>query len=429
MDAPTGTTTTDLGERVPAGPSDGVRASPREAAIVVQGVSKTFWIPVHKRTTLKERALHPFARVPAQELHAARDVSFSVDRGEFFGIVGRNGSGKSTLLKLVSGIYRPDAGEIQVKGRVSSLIDLGVGFNYDLAARDNVIVNGSLLGLSRSEAVRRFDEIVEFAALEEFTELALKNYSSGMLMRLSFAIAIHVDADVLLLDEVLAVGDAGFQDKCHEAFRHLKKEGKTIILVTHAMSAVRRFCDRAMLVEEGRVVDIGHPDDVAELYQDTAATEPGAGPTADSKGGRYGDGAADVQAVWVEDEAGIRAESIKKGGWPSICAEVGFTQTLKEPLFGFLIRSEDGRHVFSATTHPDEVRGLNVNPGDRVLVKLGFENHLGVGTYEITPLVAHPDKSQWADARKDFGAFSVRGDGWEGAVVDLPHRFAIEKDA
>ena len=415
------------GERAPVASADGAREVRRRPAIVVREVSKSFRIPVHKRTTLKERALHPFARIPSRELHAARDLSFSVDEGEFFGIVGRNGSGKSTLLKLLTGIYRPDSGDIRINGRVSPLIELGVGFTMEMAARDNVIVNGTLLGLSRSEAQERFDEILEFAGLEQFSELALKNYSSGMLMRLAFSIAIHVDGDVLLLDEVLAVGDGGFQDKCNEAFRRLKKEGKTIILVTHAMDAVRRFCDRAMLLEEGRVITIGKPDDIAELYQDTVADESGAEPEADPHGPRYGDRAADIGAVWVEGDKGERGRIFTQGGYLTICADIRFNEHLNQPGFFFILRSEDGRNVFTASTNRREVRNLSMAPGDRLLVRLRFENHLGVGTYEITPCVGHPDKRQWADARLDFAAFSVRGDGWKGALVELPHGFTIER--
>ncbi len=400
-----------------------------EPVIVVKNVSKSFQIPSHRRTTLKERVLHPFARIPKRELQAAHDVSFEVHRGEFFGIVGRNGSGKSTLLKLLTGIYRQDSGEVRVIGRVSPLIELGVGFNPEMAARDNVLVNGTLLGLSRSEVLRRFDEIIEFAGLDGFSELALKNYSSGMLMRLAFSIAIHVDGDVLLLDEVLAVGDSGFQDKCNDTFRRLKKEGKTIVLVTHSMEAVRRFCDRALLMERGRVVEIGDPDEIAELYQDVMAADPNAGPQSDPSGLRHGDGSADIRSVWVEDEGGAQTRTLKKGGWPRIRAEIVFRRELEGPLFGFLIRSEDGRVVFTASTKPEETEGRRFAAGERVSITLRFENHLGVGTYEITPVVAHRDKNQWADARNDLYAFSVRGRGWPGAAVDLPHEFAIRTDS
>jgi ABC-type polysaccharide/polyol phosphate transport system ATPase subunit len=428
----TASTDTTKGSREPATASpvdrEGNGVAPSRPAIIVEDVCKSFRIPVHRRSTLKERVLHPFARIPKRELPAAQNVSFTVQKGEFFGIVGRNGSGKSTLLKLLTGIYRPDSGEVRIEGRVSPLIELGVGFNTEMAARDNVLVNGTLLGLSPSQALSRFDDMLEFAGLEEFRDLALKNYSSGMLMRLAFSISINVDGDVLLLDEVLAVGDSGFQDKCNEAFRRLKKEGKTIVLVTHSMDAVRRFCDRAMLMEEGRVVEIGDPEDVAELYLDTAATEPGLGPK-DSQGERHGDGSVDISAVWVEGEDGNPAKVFKQGGQLTICAEVGFEQEMEEPKFAFVIRAEDGRNVFSKATKRNDVRDLRVASGERIVVRFRFENHLGVGTYEITPCVAHADKSQWADMRKNFAAFSVRGSRWDGGLVDLPHQFAIERES
>ena len=220
-------------------------------AILVQGVSKRFRIPGERVMTLKERALHPLRRIPWQELTAVDDVSFSVPAGEFFAVVGRNGSGKSTLLKCLAGIYAVDSGQMFVRGRMSTFIELGVGFNMELPARENVIINGTMLGLSPREARRRLDQVLEFAELEQFADLRLKNYSSGMLVRLAFAVMIQVDADVLLIDEVLAVGDAAFQQKCYDEFARLRREGRTMVLVTHDMAAVERFCDRALLLEQG----------------------------------------------------------------------------------------------------------------------------------------------------------------------------------
>ena len=208
-------------------------------------------------STLKERALHPFTTRTYDAFRALEDVTFDVKRGEFFGVVGRNGSGKSTLLKCLAGVYGADAGQIDVVGRVSPFIELGVGFNPDLTARDNVVINAVMLGLSRREARRRFDEIIEFAELEEFVDLKLKNYSSGMSVRLGFSVAIQVDAEVLLVDEVLAVGDASFQRKCFDEFERLRDEERTILFVTHDMNSVERFCDRAMLIERGQLLDIG----------------------------------------------------------------------------------------------------------------------------------------------------------------------------
>ncbi len=193
-------------------------------------------------------------------------MSLEVAPGEFFGIVGRNGSGKSTLLKCLAGIYEIDQGRLEVNGRLSPFIELGVGFNPDLPARDNVIINAIMLGLSRKQARDRFDDIIAFAELEQFVDLKLKNYSSGMYIRLAFATAVQVDADILLIDEVLAVGDAAFQQKCFDEFVRLHDAGRTILFVTHDMGAVERFCDRAMLLERGEVVDIGDPASIARQY-------------------------------------------------------------------------------------------------------------------------------------------------------------------
>ena len=236
------------------------------SAVSITGVSKTFRLPHQQYSTLKERALHPLRSTGYDELHAVQDVTLEIASGEFFGIVGRNGSGKSTLLKCIAGIYGVDSGQISIAGRLSPFIELGVGFNMDLTARDNVVINAIMLGLSRREARSRFDEVLAFAELDEFVDLKLKNYSSGMLVRLAFATAIQVDAEILLIDEVLAVGDAAFQQKCYEEFFRLKRERKTIVFVSHDMYSVERFCDRAMLIERGRMVQIGEPRVIARAY-------------------------------------------------------------------------------------------------------------------------------------------------------------------
>src|SRR3954466_6884324 len=234
--------------------------------MVVDGVSKVFRMPEHQVHTFKERTMHPFRRQRYNPIGALQDVSFEVAPGEFFGIVGRNGSGKSTLLKCLAGIYQVDQGEIAIAGRVSTFIELGVGFNPDLAARDNVVLNGVMLGLTASQAAARYDEVIAFAELREFQDLKLKNYSSGMQVRLAFAVMVHVDADLLLIDEVLAVGDAAFQQKCYDVLTDLRRAGRTILLVTHDMDQVQRFCDRAMLLERGEVVAIGGAREVARRY-------------------------------------------------------------------------------------------------------------------------------------------------------------------
>ncbi|HWO84418.1 MAG TPA: ABC transporter ATP-binding protein, partial [Solirubrobacterales bacterium] len=233
--------------------------------IEASGVTKSFRLPVNKISSLKEQ-ITTFSRPDYRELHALRDVSFEIRRGEFFGIVGRNGSGKSTLLKVLASIYAADAGRVRMAGRLAPFIELGVGFNPELTARENVELNGVMMGLERRQARSRLGAVLEFAELEEFVDMKLKNYSSGMLVRLAFSVMIQSDAEILLIDEVLAVGDAAFQQKCHDEFNRLRDEGRTILFVTHDMSAVVRFCDRAMLLEKGRMVEIGDPDDVGNRY-------------------------------------------------------------------------------------------------------------------------------------------------------------------
>ena len=229
-----------------------------------------FRIPHEQRTYFKEYFQHPLRRTKYERNDALKDVAFSVESGEFFGVIGPNGSGKSTLLRILAGIYAPDSGIVRVNGLLSPFIELGVGFNLELTARDNIRINGTLAGLSKQDLDQKFSEILAFSELERFVDQRLKNYSSGMLVRLAYSIAIQIPFDVLLLDEVLAVGDAAFAEKCYATFERFKEEGKTIVLVTHDLSLVDRFCDRALLLQNGVVQAVGPPDDVANVYREHA---------------------------------------------------------------------------------------------------------------------------------------------------------------
>ena len=242
------------------------RRSDGPVVIEVRGVNKTFRIPEQRVDSLKERAVHPFRRIDHRELPALQDVSFEVHRGEFFGVVGRNGSGKSTLLKILASIYRADAGRVRVAGRIAPFIELGVGFNPELTARENGVLNGVLMGLTMREARRRLDAVIEFAELQEFVDLKLKNYSSGMMVRFAFSIMVQADADVMLIDEVLAVGDAAFAQKCMDVFYERRRAGTTIVFVTHDMGTVQSLCHRAMLLHDGELRHIGSPEDTALRY-------------------------------------------------------------------------------------------------------------------------------------------------------------------
>jgi len=238
-----------------------------ELAISVKHVSKHFKLPHEKNTGLKQALINfrPGQR-QIETQRVLRDINFDVKKGEFFGIVGRNGSGKSTLLKMLAGIYQPAAGELHVKGKLVPFIELGVGFNQELTGRENVYLNGALLGFSRKQTEEMYEGIVEFAELEAFMDQKLKNYSSGMQVRLAFSIAIRAKSDILLIDEVLAVGDEAFQRKCLDIFEQYKAQKQTVVLVTHDMDTVRKFCTRAMLISEGEIVSIGNPRSVADKY-------------------------------------------------------------------------------------------------------------------------------------------------------------------
>jgi ABC-type polysaccharide/polyol phosphate transport system ATPase subunit len=406
----------------------------RIPAVVVDGVSKTFELPHERVHTLKERALHPLRRTRSDSLHALRDVSIQVAPGEFFGIVGRNGSGKSTLLKCLAGIYATDAGRIHLQGRLSAFIELGVGFNMDLPARDNVIINATMLGLSPREAKRRFDAVVDFAELREFVDLKLKNYSSGMLVRLGFAVMIHVEADILLIDEVLAVGDAAFQQKCFDEFARIRDAGKTVLFVTHEMTAVHRFCDRAMLLERGRVVAVGDPETVSNRYleinfseaaRDDAAHERELGSTE-----RMGDGDAEIVDAWFEDDAGTRAATVPAGGRCTFAASVRFVRPVDDPLFGVVLQNDRHDTILAASTLWTNPTPGRFEAGQELTYSVTFENLLVPGRYDATPAVARQGSGiAWIDRRERMVSLLVSGVARTDAVVDLPYEVQVRRAA
>src|SRR3954447_7112342 len=308
-------------------------------------------MPKEQMHTFKERALHPFKRREYDVLRALNDVSFAVPHGEFFGIVGRNGSGKSTLLKCLAGIYGTDSGDIYVNGRMSTFIELGVGFNPDLAARDNATLNAIMLGLSRRDADERYQRILDFSELHEFEDLKIKNYSSGMLVRLAFSVMIQVNADIMLIDEVLAVGDASFQQKCYDEFNRMRDEGRTILFVTHDMGSVTRFCHRALLLERGRIVTIGEPAEVASEYLElNFGRETGETTTKGDVDERPGDRSARIVEAWVEDDAGERVGTCMQGRKYTFKAVVQFLEDIVDPAFTWIFYRGDHLQMMVATT-------------------------------------------------------------------------------
>jgi ABC-type polysaccharide/polyol phosphate transport system ATPase subunit len=360
----------------------------RGAVIEVEDVHKAFRIPVQRVDTLKERALGLFTPNDYRVLEAIQGVSFEVTEGEFVGIVGRNGSGKSTLLKILASIYRADRGEVRVAGRLAPFIELGVGFNMELTALDNVVLNGVMMGLSPREARRRYDAVIDFAELRDFGEMKLKNYSSGMLVRLAFALMLEVDADILIFDEVLAVGDASFQQRCAAAFRTMREEGKTIVLVTHDMHAVERNCERALILEEGRIQTIGTPTEIAREYLEVNMRRHIA--RASSIEHRIDPRLADAfrfERAWIEDEAGRTDDSFASRTPLRLNVEVTATADAPESFFSLELRNGEGAPLF-ATPYRSLADGQPVSAGERFRIGLRFAAPTGFDSYFVHCAVA-----------------------------------------
>lgn len=349
-------------------------------AIEVTGVSKTFRIPDRRVDTLKERLVHPLSRAEYRELVALRDVTFDVRRGEFFGIAGRNGSGKSTLLKIMASIYRADAGRVRTAGRMAPFIELGVGFNPEMTARENVTLNGVLFGLSRRQAARMLDAVLDFAELREFQELKLKNYSSGMMVRLAFSIMVQADADIMLIDEVLAVGDAAFGQKCMDVFYARRTAGRTIILVSHDMAMVQELCDRAIVLHDGELDFCGQPEEAATQYlrRNFSGAERDPSSPAPERPVVMETNARVLHARLLGDD-GTPVANLEQG--EPIALDLAFcaSHTLQDAILTFHVRNADGIVVFAFTqTTP----GL-VAAGEEIHVRGQTENPLVPGSYTL----------------------------------------------
>ena len=354
----------------------------RPVSIEVRDLSKSFEIPLERVDSIKERVLHPFAYRETRRLQALDRISFDVHRGEFFGIVGRNGTGKSTLLKILASIYRAQGGRIAMAGRVAPFIELGVGFNLDLTARENVVLNGVMTGLTRRSAEGRLGAVIEFAELEEFVDLKLKNYSSGMLVRLAFSVMIQSDAEILLIDEVLAVGDASFQQKCRDVFLAMRDSDRTVVLVTHDMAAVEQFCHRAMLLDGGKISAIGEPEGVAQAYLKlNFARAPDAG---EPSSGEDVEAVAEVCLVetWLEGDSGERTENVEFGDRISFHAIFEATREIAQPSFGFVVANENGVDVFGFGSVLDGTPEA-VAAGERIHFSTVIDMRLLPGRYVV----------------------------------------------
>lgn len=380
-----------------------------DIAIRVDHVSKTFELPHEKVTSIKSAVVNFRKRNKTfEKQQVLNDVSVEIKKGEFFGIVGRNGSGKSTLLKLLAGIYTPDAGNIQVNGLLTPFIELGVGFNPELTGRENVFLNGALLGFSRKEMAAMYDSIVAFAELDRFMDQKLKNYSSGMQVRLAFAIAIQAKSDILVLDEVLAVGDEAFQQKCIDIFENYKSKKQTVVLVTHDMPTVKRFCSRAMLIDKGRIVSMGDPTKVANAYSglNSVAID------ADTEK------ANEREAQSYATKLSILDKGTKKYG-DTITLSIDWSSCKTTPNnIGVAVYKNTGEYIFGANTILDKVPIKDTsNMEHRVKLSLGTgKYHFKVGIFGKTD----QDIIEFIDRGPQFTIIKDPTLKWEG-VTFLEH--------
>ncbi len=352
-----------------------------DIAIKVEHVSKSFKLPHERSNSLKSKLIN-FRKRGYEVQHALEDISFEVKKGEFLGIVGRNGSGKSTLLKMLAGIYKPNSGTITVNGKLTPFIELGVGFNPELSGRDNVFLNGALLGFTRKEMADMYNEIVEFAELERFMDQKLKNYSSGMQVRLAFSIAIRANTDILVLDEVLAVGDSNFQRKCFDYFGTLKKDKKTIILVTHDMSAVERFCDRAILIDNSKIITQGPPDEITRQYSDlnlervSRSIDVAQGPHASRKHGKI-----KIKAELVPTEGLVNstynATIAKK---VEFILSINSTEDISNAVLGIIVSNSGGVPVFATNSMVNKTR-IDLKEGKTSTIHIIVDNIFSNGSY------------------------------------------------
>ncbi|MDD5040093.1 MAG: ABC transporter ATP-binding protein [Patescibacteria group bacterium] len=355
-----------------------------ETIIEINKITKVFKIPHERKTTLKEYFVSAFSHRTYEQFHALREVSFSVREGEFLGIIGRNGSGKSTLLKIIAGILQPNSGRIAVLGSIAPFLELGVGFQPDLTARENVYLYGAILGLSRTAIDQKFDSIIKFAELENFVDQKLKNFSSGMQVRLAFSTAIQSDADILLVDEVLAVGDADFQRKCFNTFDRLKREKKTIIFVSHDLGSIERFCDRVVFIEGGKVKNIGKPREMITAYGQSFTDTTPENIEARATSGIY------ITKVAFSNEQGEEKKTFKTGETIRIKIFCKTNRAVHNVIFGLEFANEQGLLLSGINMGIDHLVVEKVE-GEKQVEFIIQNNPFLDGMYYVTPAVA--DKS------------------------------------
>lgn len=394
-----------------------------DIALKVEHVSKSFRLPTERANGIKQAFINRMRGVKGYKKQAVlKDISFEVKKGDFFGIVGRNGSGKSTTLKLISQIYTPDSGKITVNGSLVPFIELGVGFNPELTGRENVYLNGAMLGFTKEEIDEMYDDIVNFAELHDFMDQKLKNYSSGMQVRLAFSVAIKAQGDILVLDEVLAVGDEAFQRKCFSYFAELKKEKRTVILVTHDMSSVQRFCNKAILINDGVIEESGSVLKVSDRYQELNV-DTNSKPIENNENkqvSRFG------QILTKVNKGVFRGNQDKTIFVDNI---IDINEDIKDAFFGFTIRKEDGEAVFWYTTEPPRPTIDIFQKNKPLTISLEIQNIFGEGLYYVDVSLKSRDRSKEYIVQNRTTKFRIAGWGQNGWMLHPEVKIEFQKSA
>lgn len=388
-------------------------------AIRVESLHKDFKLPHEKHTSIKGALISKTkgSKAKFEQQNVLKGLSFTVDKGDFFGIVGRNGSGKSTLLKILAGIYEPTRGRVEVNGRLTPFIELGVGFNPELTGRENVFLNGALLGFNRKQMQGMYKDIVEFAELDKFMDQKLKNYSSGMQVRLAFSIAIQAKSDILLLDEVLAVGDADFQRKCYDYFMSLKEQGQTVVLVTHDMGAVRQYCNNAIMIEKGKIVCQGDPESVAQEYHKLFSTNQT----------QEKDEPKKAEDSWGEGGIKVLNTSVRVSDrLITIRAKYGVNSNLGPPIYGFTLYNSAGTDILEANTRKERVKTSSIKKNDIIQIEWEIPNILSDGQYTVSVAACDQSASHFYVWQNKAAKFRVTKDIMTAGVVNPEIRTSIK---
>jgi lipopolysaccharide transport system ATP-binding protein len=392
-----------------------------ETAVEVKNLWKKFMVPHEKRTTVFEMLTSLNRRITYEEFWALKGINFSVAKGESLGIIGENGSGKTTLLNIIANILRPTKGEVRVNGKLTSFLELGVGFQPDLTGRENVYLYGAFMGLKDSEIDKKFDKIIEFAGLSKFIDTKLKNLSSGMQVRLAFSTAIQTNPDILLVDEVLAVGDMEFQQKCAEKFLEFKKGGVTLLIVSHDLAAVRKFCDRVLLLHKGEQVAVGGTAEVIDKYiygGQKASTQK------DEKKTRWGDGRVVIKEVKLYDKFGKESSNFVSGDPMRIKISYYAKNEVVDPIFGIAVYTDTDIHCYGTNT---DLKGVKIKKIKGAgYIELHIEKlTMQEGRYRLTVAVHSRDGVAYDWLDKQF-LFNVVRKNNDAGLFEIPCRWELK---